>query len=163
MLGKRDFYSKTICFITNVIFILQTFVHLGLSVQIAVSINGETLIKRYDKLHLNCSTDTIPNGNAIDIKVNEKTYTTVTLFNGECFSTVFGKKCSPDICECSSIGLWFTHVYQANEPEGIIDITCTMIFRQQGTLSDSYQVRIIGKNFNFWGESTTEKNPRIPL
>lgn len=114
-----------------------------------MSMKGETLVKRYDKLHLNCSTDTVPVGNAADIKVNEKSFTIVTLSNDKCYSTVLGKECVPDICECSTNGLWFTHVYQANESEGFVDFKCSMTFGSHGPLFDHFQLRIIGKFSTF--------------
>lgn len=111
-----------------------------------IRLYGDRFAKPHDKIHLNCSSDTVPIGMAASWQVNEMSYSTTRLIDGVCFSTVFSRKCSLDICSCSKKGLWYSHIYDTVQDEGeIVTITCTMTFKHK-SLSDSIQVTMIGKH-----------------
>lgn len=101
-------------------------------------------VKRYSNLKLNCTADTVPRGHTARIDVNGQSYTSITFLDGECFSTVLEKLCTPDVCTCSRQGLWYSHIYNIVEHEAIIEITCSMIVKLQGEISHSIKVNIIG-------------------
>ncbi|CAC5383991.1 unnamed protein product [Mytilus coruscus] len=84
----------------------------------------------------------MPVGNSIEINVNQESFT-IRLLREKCFSSAIGGQCAPEICQCSSRGLWFSHIYQAAYSEGEIDVTCSMVFKSTRILSDSIQVKII--------------------
>lgn len=111
---------------------------------IVVQIKGDHVAKRHGRFSVNCTSDTVPVGLEAEIKVDKVSYSIISLHN-KCFSTELQRFCLPDICQCSNTGLWFSHSFRAINPEGLLDVTCLMVFGSKGKFSDSMQVRIIGK------------------
>lgn len=120
----------------------------GLSFQIGIKLYGEQVVKRFDFIHLNCTAESMPLGHSIEINVNQESFA-IRLLQDRCFSSVVGGQCVPEICQCSARGLLYSHIYQADHLEGNINITCSMVFKSTGILSDSIEVKIIGKRFFF--------------
>lgn len=116
----------------------------GTTLQIGVSLNGPQLVKRYDSLYLNCSSDNTPIDSAANLRINDIYYTSIRRVNGNCFSSVLERECLPGNCDCSEESLWFGHFYNVTQPEGVVDISCSMVFGIQGTFLSSIQVTIIG-------------------
>lgn len=117
---------------------------LGSSLQIAVHLNGKNIIRRGSILPLNCSTDTVPIDQGTDIQINEASHNYIRLRDGMCLSTVSRGTCLLDLCQCSTQGLWFSYNYLIGQPEGIINVTCAMVFGSRGLFSDTIQIQIIG-------------------
>lgn len=109
-----------------------------------VHLTADKLVKRYDNITINCSSDIIPIVNTADIYV-EKSFYNMRHHKGSCFSTALQSKCSPDICQCSSQGLWYSHSYNVTQPDGDIYIECAMVFGLKEVFSDRIRVQIVGK------------------
>lgn len=116
---------------------------------IVVQINGDYVAKRHESFMVNCTSDTIPVGLEAEIQVDKVSYSIISL-HSKCFSTALQRFCLPDICQCSNSGLWFSHSFRVINPEDFLDVTCLMVFGSKGQLSDSMQVRIIGKYVWFY-------------
>lgn len=101
-------------------------------------------VKRYDKIHINCSSDTMPITAAADIYVEEAFYN-IRYYAGKCFTTTQTGTCLPEVCQCSSRGLWYSHSFNVTQPDGFIYIKCSMLFDLREVYSDSLKVRIVGK------------------
>lgn len=121
--------------------------------QIGIKLYGEKVVKRYDFIHLNCTTESMPIGNSIEIHANQESFT-LRLLKEKCFSSAMGGQCAPAFCQCSPSGLWYSHIYQADQSEGQLEVACSMLFKSTGILSDSIQVEIVGKYFFFIYYST---------
>lgn len=109
-----------------------------------VTLNGEMLVKRYDKMHINCSSDTVPLVNAADIYV-EEAFFNIRYYRGRCFTTALTSTCLPEVCQCSSRGLWYSHSFNVTYPDGFIYIRCSMLFGLKEVYSENMNVRIVGK------------------
>ncbi|CAG2225765.1 TTN [Mytilus edulis] len=125
----------------------------------SVLLTAKQHVKRYENVGLNCSSDTIPLGKTANLEVNGKSFTAITLLStGECFSSILRNQCTPDVCACSSRGLWFSHIYDVVQHVGRINITCSMILKEHGSSSDSVQVNVI----DFTGP-TLSTDPELPF
>ncbi|CAC5416021.1 HMCN [Mytilus coruscus] len=113
------------------------------TLQTSVHLSGENIARKGDAIHLNCSTDSVPTDKAMNIQINEASHNYIRLRNGVCFSSVSGGRCSSDVCQCSTKGLWFGYTYLAEHAEGLINITCAMVFGSRGLFSDTIQVQIL--------------------
>ncbi|CAC5409002.1 unnamed protein product [Mytilus coruscus] len=107
-----------------------------------VHLTVEKLVKRYDRIIINCSSDSMPIVNTADVYV-EKSFYNIRHHNGSCFSTALTSKCSPDVCQCSSQGLWYSHSINMTQPDGFIYIECSMVFGQKEVFSGRIKVRIV--------------------
>lgn len=125
---------------------MKDILHLASTMELTLDLYGDKFAKQNDSIYFNCSSDTVPIGMAANLQVNEVSYSTTRLIDGECFSTVFGNICSLDKCTCSKKGLWYSHIYKIVQEEGsIITISCSMTFKQR-SLSNSIQVQIVGEH-----------------
>lgn len=110
-----------------------------------VNLSGNQNVKRFSNVRLNCSSNSRPFANTASIQVDGKSYTAITLQNGNCFSSVLGKYCTPNVCECSNRGLWYSHTHKVAQHIGVVNFTCLMTFEGYGSFTDSITVKIIGK------------------
>ncbi|CAG2217650.1 unnamed protein product [Mytilus edulis] len=125
----------------------------------SVLLSAKRHVKRYENVVLNCSSDTIPLGKTANLEVNGKSFTAITLLStGECFSSILRNQCTPDVCACSSRGVWFSHIYDVVQHVGRINITCSMILKVHGSSSDSVRVNVI----DFTGP-TLRTDPELPF
>ncbi|XP_052080110.1 titin-like isoform X3 [Mytilus californianus] len=123
-----------------------------------VKLSGNQHVKRFGNVRLNCSSNNTPIANTASIQIDGKSYTTITLKGDDCFSSILGKKCTPDVCECSNRGLWYSHTYKIVQHVGVVNFICLMTFKANGLLSDSISVKII----DFTGPSITTE-PGLPF
>ncbi|CAC5393431.1 unnamed protein product [Mytilus coruscus] len=126
--------------------------------QAFVTLSGNLHVKRFGNVRLNCSSNNTPIANTASIQIDGKSYTTITLMHGGCFSSVLRTKCTPDECVCSNQGLWYSHTYKVVQPVGVVNFKCLMTFKAYGSFSDSINVKII----DFIGPTITTE-PRLPV
>ncbi|VDI54708.1 Hypothetical predicted protein [Mytilus galloprovincialis] len=79
---------------------------------------------------------------AADIYVEEAFYN-IRYYAGKCFTTTQTGTCLPEVCQCSSRGLWYSHSFNVTQPDGFIYIKCSMLFDLREVYSDSLKVRIV--------------------
>ncbi|CAC5404506.1 unnamed protein product [Mytilus coruscus] len=99
----------------------------------------------------------MPIGNSIEINANQQSFT-IRLLQDKCFSSAIGGQCAPKFCHCSARGIWYSHIYQANHSEGQLEVTCSMVFKSTGILSDSIQVKIIENSIVYSNEAMSCNN-----
>lgn len=112
--------------------------------QQVVNLDGEKIVKRFEKIHINCSSNTTPIINAADIYLGEAYYN-IRYYDGMCFSTAMTNSNPPDLCQCSTKGLWYSHSFNITQPDGFTYVKCSMLFSLQEIYSDTIKIRIVGK------------------
>ncbi|CAC5410776.1 unnamed protein product [Mytilus coruscus] len=78
-------------------------------------------------IKLNCSSDTVPEGNTAEFLINGKSVNNVRLHQSRCFRTVDVIECVPGVCQCSDDGRTFVFYYIPNET-GECNFSCRMKF-----------------------------------
>lgn len=92
-----------------------------------VQLYGQKYAIKDRPIKLNCSSDTIPEGNTAEFLMNGKSVNNVRLHQKRCFRTVDVIVCVPGVCQCSSDGRTFVFYYTPNET-GNYDFSCRMKF-----------------------------------
>ncbi|CAC5410783.1 unnamed protein product [Mytilus coruscus] len=78
-------------------------------------------------IRLNCSSDTVPEGNTAELLMNGTSVNNVRLHQKRCFRTVDVIECVPGVCQCSADGRVFVFYLTPNET-GKYRFSCRMKF-----------------------------------
>lgn len=97
---------------------------------------------------INCSSDTVPEGNTAEFLINGKSVNNVRLHQKRCFRTVDVIQCIPGVCECSSDGRTMVFYYYPNQT-GKYYFSCRMKFKSITTnqghfVTNNQETNIIG-------------------
>ncbi|CAC5419783.1 unnamed protein product [Mytilus coruscus] len=92
-----------------------------------VQLHGPKYAIKFRSVKLNCSSDTVPEGNTAEFLINGKSVNNVRLHQTKCFRTVDVIECVPGVCQCSGDGRTFVFYYYPNKT-GKYDFSCKMKF-----------------------------------
>lgn len=104
-------------------------------------------VQKGRKVHLNCSTDSVPIGKTVEFLADDETVTNIIKLDGVCFNTIYNRVCTKDSCSCSVDDRFYTLFYSPPDYKTIISFVCKMKFgRNRIQYSNKAIVNILGKH-----------------